>query len=575
MMKRILKYANTYRKAMSIALFLMIVELIVELVQPIIMAKMIDDGIQVGNMQVIYVYGGVLLGITIVAFAAGITSSFFAAEVSQGVGHDLRNDMFGHIQMFSAMKMQQFATSTLLTRMTNDVTQVQNLLFAFMRIMLRAPLFLVFGIVMSFTLNVSLALILLAAVPILMIVMFFLLIKGMTLFRYVQQQIDRVNTVIRENLLGIKLVKAFHHMTFENKRFAAINAKLKDQNSKALWIMEMVMPIVMLIMNVAMIALLGFGYLQLETDSAQAGEVVGVINYATRMLASLGVFSFLLMNLSRGRASANRIDEVLSAQCDDQVDAAQERTYLHGDVAFVDVSFQYPNSKRNVLDQLHFTVKAGERVGILGETGSGKTTLLNLIPYLYHPSNGTIWIDGVPIEQLGNRVRHDITLVPQEGFLFSGTILDNITWGNDHLSLDEAKKVAIEAQLHDFVLSLPNQYDTVIGQRGVNLSGGQKQRLSIARALADNPKVLLLDDSTSALDATTETKVLEAIRQRKCTTFLVSQKISSVKDADQILVLDKGKIVGMGTHQQLINTNQLYQSIADSQLKKGVKIDDE
>ncbi|UOQ87270.1 ABC transporter ATP-binding protein [Gracilibacillus salinarum] len=574
-MRRILKYANTYRKAMGIALFLMIVELIVELVQPIIMAKMIDDGIQAGNMQIIYVYGGVLLGITILAFAAGITSSFFAAEVSQGVGYDLRNDMFARIQMFSAMKMQQFATSTLLTRMTNDVTQVQNLLFAFMRIMLRAPLFLIFGIVMSFTLNVSLALILLAAVPVLMIVMFFLLIKGMKLFRYVQQQIDRVNNVIRENLLGIKLVKAFHRMTFENNRFAAVNAKLKDQNSKALWIMEMVMPIVMLIMNVAMIALLSFGYLQLETESAQAGEVVGVINYATRMLASLGVFSFLLMNLSRGRASANRIDEVLSAHGDDQVDAAQERIHLNGEVSFVDVSFQYPKSNQNVLEQLNFTVRAGEKVGILGETGSGKTTLLHLIPYLYHPSGGEIWIDGVPIEQIGNDVRHDITLVPQEGFLFSGTILDNIRWGNDHLSLNEARKVAKEAQLHEFVLSLPNQYDTVIGQRGVNLSGGQKQRLSIARALADNPKVLLLDDSTSALDATTEAKVLEAIRKRKCTTFLVSQKISSVRDADQILILDKGRIAGKGTHQQLMNTNLLYQSIADSQLKKGVKIDDE
>lgn len=572
-MKIIFKYANTYRKALFIALLLMIVELIVELVQPIIMAKMIDDGIMVGDMSTIYFYGAILFGITILAFAAGIISSFFAAEVSQGVGYDMRNDMFRHIQMFSAMKIQQFATSTLLTRMTNDVVQVQNLLFAFMRIMLRAPLFIIFGIFMSFALNVPLAFILLATIPVLFLVMFWLMIKGMKLFRHVQEQIDRINNVIRENLLAIKLVKAFHRMTFENERFSQVNKNLKDKNRQALWVMEVVMPIVMLIMNIAMIGLLWFGFIQLDSGSAQAGEVVGVINYATKMLASFGVFSFLLMNLSRGRASAKRISDILDQQADDKVTEQQKRVRIKGDIQFENTSFTYPNSRKEILKDISFTVNAGEKIGILGETGSGKTTLLHLIPYLYHPSAGTILVDGKPIEHLGNKVRNDVTLVPQEGFLFSGTIIDNITWGNEHLTQEQAEKVAKEAQLHDFIMTLPDKYQTQIGQRGVNLSGGQKQRLSIARALADNPRILLLDDSTSALDATTESRVLEAIRARYCTTFIVSQKISSVKDADQILLLENGRISGLGSHQQLLQTNPLYQTMWQTQQREEVKLD--
>ncbi|WP_208592226.1 ABC transporter ATP-binding protein [Gracilibacillus suaedae] len=572
-MKIIFKYADTYKKAMILALMLMVVELMVELVQPIIMAKIIDEGIVAEDMSIIYFYGAILLVITLLAFAAGIASSFFAAEVSQGVGHDMRNDMFHKIQMFSAMKIQQFATSTLLTRMTNDVIQVQNLLFAFMRIMLRAPLFIVFGIVMSFTLNIPLALILLATIPVLFVVMFWLMIKGMRLFRHVQERVDHINNVIRENLLAIKLVKAFHRLTFENNRFSKVNTSLKDKNRQALWVMEVVMPIVMLIMNIAMMGLLWFGFIQLETGSARAGEVVGVINYATRMLASFGVFSFLLMNLSRGRASAKRIDDIIKQSADDQVIEQQERTRIKGEISFDHVSFTYPDTSQEVLRNIHFHVKTGEKIGILGETGSGKTTLLHLIPYLYHPSAGTIYVDGIPMEQLGNQVRHDITLVPQEGFLFSGTILDNITWGNEHLTQEQAEKVAKEAQLHDFIMTLPHTYQTLIGQRGVNLSGGQKQRLSIARALADSPRILLLDDSTSALDATTESRVLEAIRKRRCTTFIVSQKISSVKDADQIILLEKGDIAGLGTHHQLLQTNALYQTMWNTQQRGGVKSD--
>lgn len=571
-MKIILKYANTYKKAMAIAIFLMVVELVVELIQPIIMARIIDEGILQEDLQTIYFYGAILLGITIIAFVGGIISSFYASEVSQGVGYDMRRDMFERVQMFSVMKIKQFATSTLLTRLTNDVTQVQGLLFASMRIMLRAPLFIIFGIVMSFTLNVSLGLILISVVPVILIIMLFLMTKGMTLFRKVQEKMDHVNRVIQENLIAIKLIKAFQRRTYENERFFKVNQSLKDINKKALWVMEIVMPIVMLVMNIALIALIWYGNLQLEGDSAQAGEVVAVINYATRILASFGVFSFLLMNLSRGRTSAKRIEEILTATTDDQI-SKEARLSIHGDVRFDQVSFRYPYSSKDALTNINFQVKAGEKVGIIGETGSGKTTLLHLIPYLFEATSGRITIDGKDINQLKNRVRYDITLVPQDGFLFSGTILDNIRWGNQDLAEEQAIQAAKEAQLHDFIMSLPKGYHTYVGQRGVNLSGGQKQRLSIARALADHPKILLLDDSTSALDAETEERVLDAIRKRHCTIFIVSQKISSVLDADQILLLENGTIAARGTHQELVEHSSLYQQIWDSQRREQVNMD--
>ncbi|SER29225.1 ATP-binding cassette, subfamily B [Gracilibacillus ureilyticus] len=573
-MRTIFKYAFTYWIPMIIALFLMIVELVVELVQPVIMSKIIDEGIIAEDMTTIYIYGGWLLFITLIAFTAGISSSFFASHVSQGVGYDMRKDMFTKIQMLSPMKMEKFQTSSLLTRMTNDVTQIQGLLFGLMRIMLRAPLFIIFGIVMSFTINVPLATILLITLPILFGIMFFLMIRGMRLFQSVQEKIDHVNQIIRENLLAMKLVKAFHRLTFENKRFQKVNNRLKDQNKKALWVMEIVMPIVMLIMNMAMIALLWFGSIQLEMDNAQAGEVVAVINYATKMLASFGVFSFLLMNVTRGKASAVRINEVLEENTDDEVKRMEHRNKIKGAVKFENVSFRYPGLEHDVLHEINLSVKQGEKIGILGETGSGKTTLLHLIPFLYPATSGIVYIDDIKMEDWGNRVRHDITLVPQEGFLFSGSIKENIAWGNEHLTDNEIEKVAKEAQLDDFIQTLPNKYETRIGQRGVNLSGGQKQRLSIARALADNPSILLLDDSTSALDATTENKVLDAIRKRKCTTFIVSQKISSVVDADQILVLEKGMIKGAGTHKELLQSLSLYQEMWQSQQKDGVLIDE-
>lgn len=571
-MKTIFTYARLYKKSMVIAIFLMAVELIVELIQPIIMATIIDEGVVARDMPTIITWGGVLIGISLLAFAAGIASSYFASEVSQGVGFDLRRDLFSHVQMFSANQMQKFTASTLLTRITNDVTQVQAFLFTFMRIMLRAPLFIIGGIIMSFTVHVKLAFVLFLVVPILLVIMFWIMKKGISMFEKVQKRVDRVNGIIRETLLGIRLIKAYNQNRHEKQRFSTVNNRLKDENKKALRLMELTMPIVILVMNSSMVALLWFGSIEIGVGQAEPGEIVAILNYATRIMGSFGVFSFLLMSISRGRASASRIKEVLESEQGDITNSIPKQVEIKGDIDFREVTFSYPDANKETLKDITLSIHAGSMVGILGETGSGKSTLLHLIPRLYPITKGELMIDGESIDDWGNGIRRAVTLVPQEGYLFSGTIRENIAWGNEHVSMDRIIEAAKEANLHSFIMDLPHQYETLVGQRGVNLSGGQKQRLSIARALVVNPSILLLDDSTSALDARTEAEVLQTVKSRACTTLLVAQKISSVIDADQIIVMERGKIVATGNHRTLLDHNELYQRIYQSQMKEeGLK----
>ncbi|WP_112182093.1 ABC transporter ATP-binding protein [Paraliobacillus zengyii] len=576
-MKKIFGYVSPYKLSMAVALILMGVELAVELTQPIILGIIVDQGIEGRDSTAILFWLAILLGLTILAFAAGISSSYFAARVSQGVGHDLRKDLFQRSQEFSTLQMQTFTASSLLTRITNDVTQVQGFLFAFMRIMLRAPLFIIGGLIMSFTVHVKLATILVIVVPILLIIMFWILTKGIGMFQKVQKRLDKLNNVIRENLLGIKLVKAFNRNNHEQQRFKKENRKLMEDNKKALRFMELTMPIVMLGMNIGIVLLLWFGYIELSVGGAEQGEIVSILNYATRMSASFGVFGFLLMNYSRGKASASRINEVIETDPTDFV-ATQGTNHsnkeIKGGIRFEEVSFAYPNATKETLHQMSFHINAGETVGILGETGSGKSTFLKLIPRLYPTSEGKLYIDQKWIEEWGPSVRDKITLVPQEGYLFTGTLRENIAWGNEQASMEEVIKVAKDANIHDFIMTLADQYNTQVGQRGVNLSGGQKQRISIARALIAKPAILLLDDSTSALDANTEVRVLAAIKERQCTTIIVAQKISSVMDADKIMILQHGQIVAAGRHEELLQNSELYKKIYQSQLHEEGLIDE-
>ncbi|WP_101842170.1 ABC transporter ATP-binding protein [Halobacillus sp. Marseille-P3879] len=564
-MKKIFSYALAYKSSAIIALLLMLIELAVELVQPLLMAHIIDEGIIKENYTVVSIWGGVLIGLSLLAFTAGITNSFFAANVSQGVGFDLRRDLFKKVQAFTNENFQSYSTPNLVTRMTNDVIQIQNLVLMLMRIALRAPLFIVFALVMAFTVNVTLALILVAAVPVLGGFLFWILLKGVKLFKGVQSRLDGVNTVIRENLSGIRLIKGFNRGDYEEERFQEVNTSLTVKNKRALWLMEVAMPVIMLGMNIVILVLLFTGAVQLNMGGAQAGEVVAVINYATRIMFTFSIFSFLIMVFSRGNASANRISEVLEEQTPSFLAAEAGRDLnVSGNVTFENVAFYREHSE--VLKDISFRVKAGETVGILGETGSGKTSLLHLLPRLVEKNKGSILFDEIDIERINIKsLRRQISLVPQDIHLFSGSVKENIAWGKEHADEQEIIEAAKQAEIHSFITSLPNGYETILGQKGVTFSGGQKQRLSIARALVRDPKILILDDSTSALDAHTEARLLQTLKQRNCTIFMVAQKISSLRAADQILVIQKGSLLAKGDHHYLLSSSPYYRQVYQSQ----------
>ncbi|WP_027956707.1 ABC transporter ATP-binding protein [Halobacillus kuroshimensis] len=568
-MKRIFSYATPYKKSVVIALLLMVVELIVELTQPILMAKIIDDGIVTGDLSTVTIWGLVLLGLSFTAFAAGITNSFYAADFSQGVGHDLRRDLFEMVQYFTGDQFQRISTPSLVTRITNDVIQLQSLLFMLVRIGLRAPLFIISALIMALTIDVRLSMILIGGVPVFLVFLFFILMKGVRYFKKVQEKLDALNNVIRQNLSAVRLVKGFNRKDYEEEQFRTANAGLVAENKKALWLMETAMPMVMLGMNAVILVLLWTGSGFLAFGNLQPGELVAIINYATRILFTFSVFTFLIMMVSRGQASAARVEEVLLSSVEtDRAAGSSAIEHVEGGIYFSDVSFR--RGGHRILNNISFEAENGSTVGIIGETGSGKTSLLHLIPRLYEKESGQILLDGKDMEDYSLKVlRQSVSLVPQEVQLFSGTVRENISWGRPGADEAEIREAAAQAQIAEFIESLPGGYDTQIGQKGVVFSGGQKQRLSIARALVRNPSVLLLDDSTSALDAHTEKQLLKSLDDQSCTVFITAQKISSIQQADLILLLDQGRMAAKGTHEELLETNAYYRRVFESQ-KEGV-----
>ncbi|KRE45875.1 ABC transporter ATP-binding protein [Paenibacillus sp. Soil522] len=567
-------FLKKYRFAAYVALLLMLVELMVELLQPYIISKIIDDGIVHNNLLVVLKWGGVLIGCSIFAFVAGILSSFYASHVSQSFGFDVRERLYDKVQSFSFANFNRFPESSLITRLTNDVTQLQNTVFMGLRIMLRAPLLVVGSIVMAFIVQPKLAVWLAVVIPFLGIFLLWVLKKGEGLFRSVQQHLDQVNGVMQQNLIGMRIVRVFVRMQHESARFAHSSGQLMDRTVAALRLTEATMPIVLLVMNASVMAVLWFGRIELDTSGATVGEVIAIINYATRTTAALSIMSMIVISFSRARASAQRMEEVVLTDIDltDTTGSDEAAKPREGQVSFENVSFQYPASDQRVLDHISFSAKPGETIAIMGATGSGKTSLVQLIPRLYDVQTGEISVDGTDNRLMKlKHLRKQIGYVPQEIMLFTGTVEQNIRWGKEDATLEEIIEAAKLAQIHDTIMKLPEQYDTIVGQKGVNLSGGQKQRLTIARALVRKPVILLLDDSTSALDVQTEAALLQALKQLKCTTFLITQKISSTVSADSILLLDDGRLLAQGKHEQLIRESGLYQKIYESQFgKEGV-----
>ncbi|MED4130273.1 MULTISPECIES: ABC transporter ATP-binding protein [Shouchella] len=570
-MRTVFSYLLSYKWAAIIAFIFMLLELTVELIQPLLLARIIDDGILQEDLTTVIVWGSVMIGLSLVAFVAGILNSFYAGHAGQSTGFDLRNAMFKNIQRSSLDKLQPFATSSLMTRLTNDITQIQNTIFMGLRIMARAPLLVVGGAFMAFLINARLAFFLILTIPILIFFLLWILKKGVHIFGQVQNQVDKVNHVVRENLTGIRLVRVFVRKAHEVNRFFVESDTLRKRMVQAFRLMELTMPVLLLLMNASILLVLWFGSFQIDNNTAQVGDVVAIVNYATRITSALGVFAMIIMVFSRAKASALRIEEVLLEPDDElkgQVQLPQPPTFK-GEVQFQSVWFSYDGQKEPVLEDISFHVHAGETVAVLGETGSGKTSLFQLIPKLYEADSGEVTIDGTSIKHWNiQELRKQLGYVPQSIRLFSGTIRENIAWGVPDASLEQIVLAAKAAQIHETIEKLEQGYDTVVGQQGVNLSGGQKQRISIARALLREPKILLLDDSTSALDTKTEEQFLHALEDYSCTTLIITQKLSTARKADKILLLEFGKIEGYGSHEQLMEQSSFYRKIHQSQYGK-------
>jgi len=547
----------------------MLIELVVEVAQPFMMSKVIDEGIVAGRTDSIFLWGGILLGTTILAFAVGILGSFYSAYVSQNFGYDIRQKLYECIQRMSCGAFGKHQEASLLTRISNDVNQVQNAVFMGMRIMLRAPLLVICSLIMALALNAQLALYLLIAFPILAVFLGWLMVRNNRLFRSVQEKLDQVNKVMQQSLMSVRLIRVFGRMGYENKQFQQKNNELRARTVATMILAELSNPVVLILINGCILLMLWAARDQLNSGAnLSVGEIVAIVNYAMRITGALSMISMIVNTIARASASMQRVDEVFESvdQEQDNATSPSDELQLNGEIGFSGVSFSYPESSLQTLSQLSFEAKAGSMLAIMGATGSGKSSLLQLIPRMVEPDSGMITIDQKPIESYSlHQLRMNIGYVPQEILLFTGTVADNIRWGKLDATMEEVIWAAKLAQIHDAIMELPQGYETMIGQKGVNLSGGQKQRVSIARALVRRPSILLLDDCTSALDVETERKLLDAIGQLSCTVLLVTQKMSTTVRADSILIMDEGKVMKQGTHEELMLHSSLYRKIYQSQ----------
>lgn len=572
-MKKLLAYLKPYWKLAVLGPLAMFVEVACDLMQPNLMSQIVDEGIKTGNLDFVIKTGLHMVLIAIIGIAGGIGCSFFAGIVSQSFGADLREDLYRRVENFSFKNIDEFTTGSLITRLTNDVVQLQTAVLVMMRMMVRTPLLLVGSFIMAVRINARLALILIVCLPILLILGYLLIKKAMPFFTKVQQALDKVNTILQENLAGIRVVKAFVRGEYEKQKFNKANDNLTRLNITASRMVGLTMPLMFLVMNMCIAAALWFGGMNVNIGTMQTGEVIAFINYLTQILFSLLRVGFMLIFFSRAKVSADRVIEILSTT-PEIVSGSCDSPVEKGKVEFKDVYFSYSEKQEPVLKDINFTALPGQTIAIIGTTGSGKTTLVNLIPRFYDVTSGSVLVDDIDVKERNLKVlRSAIGIVPQNPLLFSGTIIENIKWGKEDATEEEVIAAAKAAQAHDFIMSFPQKYNTVLGQRGVNLSGGQKQRLTIARALLRKPAILILDDSTSAVDVTTEARIQKALKEwmKDKTCFIITSRISSAISADDILVMEEGQIIGRGTHSELIESCAIYQEIYHSQMDKLIE----
>ncbi|AZT91347.1 ABC transporter ATP-binding protein [Caldicellulosiruptor changbaiensis] len=573
-MFKLFRYLRPYTWAVVLAPLFMLLEVVMDLMQPRFLERIIDVGLKNGDMAYIFKTGLLMILAALIGMVGGGGCVVFSSIASQNFAFDLRNDLFKKVMAFSFKNIDKFKPETLITRLTNDVMQMQNIVMMSLRIVVRAPLLFIGGLVMAVMINPKLSIILFIAIPFVILIFYFMVKKSFPLFSTLQKKIDRVNAVMRENLLGARLVKAFVRHEHEKSRFLKANQDLLDVSLQAFGLIVITMPLFMLVMNMSMVGVVWFGAVQIKAANMQVGELMAFINYTLQILFSLMMIGNIFLFITRASASAERINEVLSCEIDiKNKDGAITTPIKEGKVEFRNVTFYYNEEEKSpALDGISFVAQPGEVIGIIGTTGSGKSTLVSLIPRLYDATEGEVLIDGINVKDYDVTVlRKSISMVLQDTVLFTGTIKDNIAWGNEDASMEEIIEAAKVAQAHDFIMSFEKGYDTEVSERGVNLSGGQKQRISIARAILKKPKILILDDCTSAVDMATEKRIQAALKEyiKGTTTFIIAQRISSIKHADKILVMDGGRIVAQGTHEELLKSCPIYQEIYQTQMGEG------
>ncbi len=576
-MKRWMKYVRPYLPYFIIGPVCMIVEVIGEVVMP----KLLSVVINRANAGVLTVSNSLWIMVAMIVtallmMAGGIGGAYFGAKASVNFAADLRSDAYAKVQKYSFANIDRFSTGSLVTRLTNDVTQLQNFVNMLLRMALRAPGMMIAALVMAIAIRPSLSMVFLVSMPVMLAVVGIIISKGFPRFSRMQEKIDRLNSTVQENITNVRVVKSFVREDHETDKFRRANRDLKDAGMSAMKIMIFMQPVTTLFMNLTVLAVILFGGRIVLNGSMEVGDLSAMITYVTQILMSLMMVTMLLMISSRAMASARRITEVLDEKIDlDDTDAAQpDRLVTDGSVEFRDVSFRYyKNSTDPVLSHIDLTIPAGSTVGIIGSTGCGKTTLVSLIARLYDADEGAVLVDGVNVRDYSLRhLRDGVGMVLQKNTLFSGSIAENLRWGDASASDTEVQTAAAHAQADKFVTSFPAGYDTMLEQGGANVSGGQKQRLCIARALLKKPKILILDDSTSAVDTATEAQIRRALKEDLAgsTKIIIAQRISSVEEADQIVVMDEGRISGIGTHAQLLENNTAYREIYASQTGKEV-----
>jgi ATP-binding cassette subfamily B protein len=570
-MKRYWQILKKYAVGLLVSPFLVLVMVMSETIQPSYMAEIIDSGVMPKDLSVITAVGLKMVLISIAGLLASIANIYVSSQVAIGFGTDLRKTLFDKIQQLSFTEIDRFNSASLITRLTNDISRIQQVILLGTRLMLRSPLMLIMAIFFVVRINTDLALVLIGAIPVLGISVFLILRKGFPLFMKVQQKIDNLNGIVRENLINIRVVKSFVREEFEAKKFERSSKDLRDMVVRASNIVVAMFPVMQLIMNVSVIAILWVGGIRVMSGELKVGELISFVNYLMQILMALMLLSMVIMNIARASASSERILEVLDTK-PSLVNSPEGLENKHkikkGEVTFRNVCFRYDGGQNDVLKDVSFRVNQGETIAVVGATGAAKSSMLQLIPRLYDANSGTVMIDGVDVKDYNlDELHAEIGMVLQKNELFTGTILENLRWGKPDATVEEVEEATKAAQAHDFIISFTDGYDTLLGRGGINVSGGQKQRICIARALLRKPKILILDDSTSAVDSETELKIRQNLNRllHDATVFVITQRINTMQSADRVIVLEDGEIDAMGKPSELLEKSKVYREIYNSQ----------